>query len=289
MKKFLILFLAFMGCKSSDNGILLFEQNTYNVTKASEEGTFIVSGYGIFSGKNLSYKEFIAADDSKIRPAFLRYLKKVKIGKYKSFRGEILLDIEHPVHPRTFHKYSEEEVSTIVEAINKRVKLVQGILPKAKIGLYGLFVPSSKSCDWNKVDDKRYLSFKMGVKENILKHIDFVALPIYLVDETKSKCLENIDLKVVDKLIEFKRKAIADDLLDKTLIYPFVSRTYVKNADVKLWSQRLEDQVLYLKKHERVFNKTVVYTHKKILKEDLVFYKKINKILDKKKEKEIEK
>jgi hypothetical protein len=136
------------------SGTYLCEQSRYadDVSSLEEAGVkndcWMLHGYAVVAPNDITVEEFFAATEEDIRAKLLAYLSD-KVELDPETTDYVILDIEHPVHPRTFggylnpshDLYDPAQFARIIDAFTLRISVARELFPNAQLGLFGVTTP----------------------------------------------------------------------------------------------------------------------------------------------------
>ncbi len=128
----------------------LVEQSTFSSLDLTDTGLMVgsvsVHGSAVKSGSNYDLDDFLGFTEEQITTTFTNY-----VSNHEQITDDIIviLDIEHPVHPRRFHTYLEDPTlfAAIIGAFKLRIDVARAVLPNNPIGLYGIVTPHGQGSD----------------------------------------------------------------------------------------------------------------------------------------------
>lgn len=191
---YLILMLSLIFAKTifaneCPTRIVYFNQNTIPDTNdaACIDAALSIGGHALFAGKDTGMMEFLSATGRDIEQRLDNYIKNKHISV--SEVRHVMLDIEHPVHPRQFHRhYKDRKWLDIVEAFKLRIESVSNMFPGAKLTLYGIIAPSNR-CDKKPIEariDPLVSAHENGLSDNLYKYGAVLYLRNSLDEETEA-------------------------------------------------------------------------------------------------------
>ena len=135
-------------------GTHLGEQSRYadDVRSLEDAGikndSWMLHGYAVVAPYDITEEEFFAATEEDIRAKLLAYLAD-KVELDPETTDYVILDIEHPVHPRTFggylnpshDLYDPAQFTRIINAFTLRISVARELFPNAQLGLFGVTTP----------------------------------------------------------------------------------------------------------------------------------------------------
>ena len=135
-------------------GTHLCEQSRYTDDERSLEDagikndSWMLHGYAVVAPNDISEEAFFAATEGDVRSKLLAYLAD-KVELDPETTDYVILDIEHPVHPRTFGSYLDPshdlydpaQFARIIDAFTLRIAVARELFPNAQLGLFGVTTP----------------------------------------------------------------------------------------------------------------------------------------------------
>ncbi|MEE2829693.1 MAG: putative metal-binding motif-containing protein [Myxococcota bacterium] len=141
-----------------------------------EVGSISVNGSAVKSGINHELEDFLGFTEEQIASTFSNY-----VASHGPFTEEtiVILDIEHPVHPREFHNYldSPELFSEIIDAFRRRITVARSILPKNPIALYGVVVPHGQGSETGFAGSNA--GYQAAIEHGLYDELDHIVPVIY--------------------------------------------------------------------------------------------------------------
>jgi hypothetical protein len=136
------------------SGTHLGEQSRYadDVRSLEDAGvkndSWFVHGYAVGAHSSITEDEFFAATEEDIRTKLLAYLAD-KVELDPETTDYVILDIEHPVHPRTLggylnpshDLYDPAQFTRIINAFTLRISVARELFPNAQLGLFAVTTP----------------------------------------------------------------------------------------------------------------------------------------------------
>lgn len=104
------------------------------------------------NGQNTTVEQFLAWTQSDVEDELESYLADINSGPSiildPNTSDILVLDIEHPIHPKDWGKYYDEKgvvkFWNLMNGFKIRIAAAREIFPNAQLGLYGVVVPMSK-------------------------------------------------------------------------------------------------------------------------------------------------
>jgi len=135
-------------------GTHLCEQSRYTDDERSLEDagikndSWMLHGYAVVAPNDITEEAFFAATEEDVRSKLLAYLAD-KVELDPETTDYVILDIEHPVHPRTFGSYLDPSLDSydpaqfarIMDAFALRISVAREQFPNARLGLFGMTTP----------------------------------------------------------------------------------------------------------------------------------------------------
>lgn len=100
-----------------------------------------MGGYAVHASIKDTVEQFLSYSEHQIRSQLNVYLTANPTLSPQA-KDLIILDMEHPVHPKDLGKYKGAQQTQIVEAFKTRIKVVRQQFPKAKLSIYGVILPN---------------------------------------------------------------------------------------------------------------------------------------------------
>jgi hypothetical protein len=136
------------------SGTHLVEQSRYADDAESlrsagvKNDAWMLHGYAVAAPKGMSEADFLDASEDDVRESLLSYIDN-KPDLDPATSDYVILDIEHPIHPKNFGKYlspmderyDPAQFVRIMIAFRLRISVARDLLPNARLGLYGVTTP----------------------------------------------------------------------------------------------------------------------------------------------------
>jgi hypothetical protein len=112
-------------------------------TSGINNRVWTMNGSALHASKGDSVEAFLSYSESQIRDRLKSYLR-----EHPALNPQtddlIIVDMEHPVHPKKRREYSGTKQTEIIEAFKKRIKIARQEFPNAKLSLYGVIVSDGR-------------------------------------------------------------------------------------------------------------------------------------------------
>ena len=152
--------------------------NTPTVSSISNR-VWTMGGFALLSSKGDSVEKFLSYSEVQIRDQLKSYLKQHS-ALNPNTDDLIILDMEHPIHPKTLGEHSGARQAQIIEAFKMRIKVARQELPHAKLSLYGVIVPNA-SGDSSRTKDRTMIQgYTRAGQLGMFDDLDYLSPVLYL-------------------------------------------------------------------------------------------------------------
>ena len=162
-------------------------QNQYTSHPVScwgvESGAWTIQGYALKASKNMTVQEFVDTTEEQIQSQLLAYISSTN-GLHGLTTDILVLDIEHPVHPKDWGKYYEKPFDSnvsfeeLIDAFELRIDVARNLFPNAKIALYGVVVPHPKGV-YSPMWSTRWEGYLEAGTEGVYDDLDYLVPVVY--------------------------------------------------------------------------------------------------------------
>ena len=139
-------------------------------------GSISVNGSSVKSGKSHDIDAFLGFTKEEITETFASW-----VAKHDELTDDmiIILDMEHPIHPKELHEYLENPTlfTAIIEAYRLRIKVAREVLPNNPIALYGTVVPHGQGSESGFSDSR--LGYVAAGEHGLYDDLDYLVPVIY--------------------------------------------------------------------------------------------------------------
>jgi hypothetical protein len=118
----------------------------------------------------------LAYSPAEIKKEFESFLKR---GNFPDNKNMVyILDLEAPIHPKNFATLKPELLKKVFKAFKLRIKIARAILPKSKIGLYGIMNASGTGI-YSEGFIKRFKALKIFGAQGLYDDLDYIVPVLY--------------------------------------------------------------------------------------------------------------
>ncbi len=147
---------------------------------------WILSGSAVDARRHMELEEFLEAGEMSVWGRLGPYLDNHP-DLDPATTEDIILDIEHPVHPRDFGRYLDESdelydpalFNDIIDAFRLRISVAQSAFPNARIGLYGVTTPHPSGEADMGTEVVRMMGYEAAGERGLYDEVDFLATVLY--------------------------------------------------------------------------------------------------------------
>lgn len=176
---------SLLGTRLVIQNAMADEQESLNELGIANDA-WILSGSALDARKNMSLSEFLEASEATVIARFIPYLQNHPDLTVDTTQ-DVILDIEHPVHPRDLGRYLDETdplydpslYEEIVDAFKLRISVARSVLPNARLGLYGVTTPHPSGEATMGTEVIRMLGYQAASDAGLYDDIDFLATVLY--------------------------------------------------------------------------------------------------------------
>lgn len=141
-----------------------------------EVGSISLNGSALKSGINHDLDDFLGFSEEEIASAFTNY-----VDSHGPFTDDtvVILDIEHPVHPRELHQFLDSPLllAEIVDAFRLRIAVARSILPANPLALYGVVVPHGQGSEAGFAEPNA--GYQAAIELGLYDELDYIVPVIY--------------------------------------------------------------------------------------------------------------
>jgi len=165
--------------------------------------------------------------DDQIVNRFRNYVRNnlhIPVEEQENFTGFVMLDMEHPIHPRNLnlYLYDEELFGRIVHEYTRRIAAARTVLPNAKIGLYGPITPNmGPDSKW----DEQIKAVLVAADLGLFQDTNYIVANVYTRFGPDDRAFNNAPERIADRALSLAKvlSRIQGISRHKQRVYPLMS------------------------------------------------------------------